>query len=135
ERYFPFIETLFRTQREWARSSETATKAALAPIARLGGMSQAQFNACADNQKLSDAVLNSRLVAQNRYGIDSTPTFFINGTKVIGDVPYDEFVKYLEAKSGAAAPSRNGPATAANDRHDSVIATVRNWLNALMSRT
>ena len=134
ERYFPFIETLFQTQREWAQRSEDATKKALAPIARLGGMSQAQFDACANNQKLSDAVLNSRLVAQNRYGIDSTPTFFVNGTKVIGDVPYDEFVKYLEAKSGAAAPSRNGPATAANNRQDSVIATVRNWLNSLMSR-
>jgi len=135
DRYFPFIETLFQSQREWAQGSEAATKKALANIARLGGMSQAQFDACANNQKLSDAVLNSRLVAQNQYGIDSTPTFFVNGTKVIGDVPYDEFVKYLEAKSGAAAPSRNGPATAANDRQDSVIATVRNWLASLMSRT
>lgn len=135
ERYFPFIETLFQTQREWAYTNETATKTALAHIARLGGMSQAQFDACANNQKLSDAVLNSRLVAQNRYGIDSTPTFFVNGTKVVGDVPYDEFLKYLEAKSGAATPSPVGPATAANDRQRSVIATVRNWLNSVMSRT
>lgn len=135
ERYFPFIETLFQTQREWAQNSEAATKTALARIARLGGMGQAQFDACANNQKLSDAVLNSRLAAQNQYGINSTPTFFVNGTKVVGDVPYDEFVKYLEAKSGAAAPSRVGPATAVNDRQRDVIATVRNWLSSLMSRT
>ncbi|HKR19522.1 MAG TPA: DsbA family protein [Stellaceae bacterium] len=135
ERYFPFIETLFQTQREWAQNSEAATKTALARIARLGGMGQAQFDACANNQKLSDAVLNSRLAAQNQYGINSTPTFFVNGTKVVGDVPYDEFVKYLEAKSGAAAPSRVGPATAVNDRPRDVIAAVRNWLSSLMSRT
>ncbi len=135
DRYFPFIETLFQTQREWAMGSEAATKTALAHIARLGGMSQAQFDACANDQKLSDSVLNSRLVAQHQYGIDSTPTFFINGTKVEGDLPYDEFVKYLQAKSGAAAPNRDGPATAANDRQRDVTATVRNWLSALMSRT
>lgn len=135
ERYFPFIETLFQTQREWAQGSEAATKTALARIAKLGGMSQAQFDACAADQKNSDAVLNSRLVAQNQYGIDSTPTFFVNGTKVVGDVSYDEFVKYLEAKSGAASPNRAGPATAANDLHRGVIATVRSWLGSLMSRT
>lgn len=135
ERYFPFIETLFQTQREWAERSETETKTALSRIARLGGMSQAQFDACANNQKLSDAVLNSRLVAQHEYGIDSTPTFFVNGTKVVGDVPYDAFVKYLNAKSGAAAPSLDGPATAANDSPRGVIAAVRTWLGSLMSRT
>ena len=134
ERYFPFIETLFQAQREWIQGSEAATKTALARIAKLGGMSQAQFDSCAADQKISDAVMNSRLVGQNQYGIDSTPTFFVNGTKVTGALPYDEFVKYLEAKSGAAAPSGVGPATAANDRPRGVITTVRSWLGSLMSR-
>ncbi|MGH6968610.1 MAG: DsbA family protein [Stellaceae bacterium] len=135
DRYFPFIETLFQNQREWAYSSEASTKAALARIAKLGGMSQAQFDACASNEKLSDAVLNSRLVAQNQYGIDSTPTFFINGTKVVGDVPYDEFVKYLSGKASKAAPNPAGPATAANDVDRGVIATIRHWFGSFMSRT
>ena len=117
DRYFPFIETLFQNQREWAYSSEASTKTALARIAKLGGMSQEQFDACTSNQKISDAVLNSRLAAQKSYGINSTPTFFINGTKVVGDLPYDEFVKYLNGKSGEAAPGIAGPAMAANDVH------------------
>lgn len=134
-RYFPFIETLFQNQREWAMGNEADTKTALARIAKLGGMSQQQFDACASNQKISDAVLNTRLVGQNQYGIDSTPTFFINGKKVVGDVSYDEFVKYLNAKSGEAAPSAVGPTTAANDAHRGLIATARDWFGSLMSRT
>jgi protein-disulfide isomerase len=106
DRYFPFIETLFANQREWAYDNQVATKAALERIARLGGMSQEQFDACVSNQKESDAVLDSRLLAQKQYGVDSTPTFFINGTKVVGDLPYSEFVKYLNAKSGGAATGR-----------------------------
>jgi protein-disulfide isomerase len=135
DRYFPFIETLFANQREWAVGGETSTKAALARIAKLGGMSQQQFDACASDQKISDAVLNSRLVAQNRYGIDSTPTFFINGTKVVGELSYAEFAKYLNGKSGEAAPGIAGPATAANGGHAGVLATIRAWFGVLMSRT
>lgn len=135
DRYFPFIETLFQNQDEWADRDETATKAALARIARLGGMSQDQFNACVANQKISDAVLNSRLVAAKQYGIDSTPTFFVNGTKVVGDLPYSEFVKYLEARSGEAAPDRAEPARAANDAHRGVVATIGTWLDSIMSHT
>lgn len=135
DRYFPFIETLFQNQDEWADRDEAATKAALARIARLGGMSQEQFNACVANQKISDAVLNSRLVAAKQYGIDSTPTFFINGTKVVGDLPYSEFVKHLDAQSGEAAPDKAEPARAANDAHRSVVATIGTWLDSIMSHT
>ena len=134
DRYFPFIETLFANQHEWAYRGEAATKTALGRIARLGGMSQEEFDACVANQKISDAVLNSRLVGQKQYGIDSTPTFFINGTKVEGDQPYKEFVKYLDAKSGEAPPSPADPKTAANDAGRGVIATARTWFYLLMSR-
>ncbi len=98
-------------------------------------MSQEQFDACSSNQKMSDAVLNSRLVAQNRYGIDSTPTFFINGTKVVGDLPYDQFVKYLNGKSGEAAPNAVGPATASNEVQRGPIVTVRRRLASVTSRS
>lgn len=134
DRYFPFIETLFANQHQWAYRGEAETKTALARIARLGGMSQQQFDACVGDQKIADAVLNSRLIAQKQYGIDSTPTFFINGTKVEGDYPYSEFVKYLNAKSGAAAPGPAGPAHAANGARSGLMATVRSWIDSIMSR-
>jgi protein-disulfide isomerase len=95
DRYFTFLETLYDDQHDWVYRDVAASRAALARIAGLTGMSEQQFDACAGNKKISDAVLNSRLVGQNQYGINLTPTFFINGTKVLGDQPYSEFVKVL----------------------------------------
>jgi protein-disulfide isomerase len=103
DRFFPFIETLFKDQHDWVYSDPAASRAALVRLAGLGGMSEQTFNACASNQKLSDAVLNSRLVAQKQYGVKWTPTFFINGIKVEGDQPYSVLLKALNAASSKAA--------------------------------
>ncbi len=52
------------------------------------------------DKAVEDRILNERLVAQNQYGVDSTPTFFVNGNKVVGALPYDEFAKALTAALG-----------------------------------
>lgn len=142
DKFFPFIDTLFKSQRNWAMSSNV--KGALARTARLGGMSQDAFDKCTADQKLADSVTVSRLVAQNRYGIDSTPTFFINGTKVVGDLPYDVFVKYLNGGKAEATP---GPATLAastaaaampaanDDAQPGMLHRVKRWFGTMMSRT
>jgi len=98
ERFFSFIETLFNTQSQWVYRESADSKVALARIARTEGMSQEQFDECTSNQKRSDAVVDSRLVASNHYDVHNTPTFFINGTKVVGEMSYSEFVKYLDSK-------------------------------------
>ena len=120
ERFFPFIETLFKTQRNWVYRESADSKVALSRTARLAGMSPEQFNQCTSDQKLSDAVVASRLVASNRYGVDSTPTFFVNGAKVTGDLPYSQFVKYLGATSGQGA----APAEA---RGDGLMDRIKSW--------
>jgi protein-disulfide isomerase len=97
ERYFGFIDALFRTQESWALSKDL--NAALGRIAKLGGMSQEKVDACLKNDKLADEIVAERAVAEKQYGIDSTPTFFINGTKLVGDQPYSEFEKALKAAS------------------------------------
>jgi protein-disulfide isomerase len=33
---------------------------------------------------------------QEKYGVNSTPTFFINGVKHEGEIPYDELKKDLD---------------------------------------
>lgn len=55
----------------------------------------AQFNTCLDSEKY-------RSVAENWYkqgqdaGVTGTPTFFINGQKVVGDLPYEEIKATIE---------------------------------------
>jgi protein-disulfide isomerase len=95
DRFYSFIDVLFHNQRNWAMSADVDQ--ALTRLARLGGLSPDKLDACRADKDLTDRILNSRLVAQNEYGVDSTPTFFINGKKVVGALPYEDFSKALSA--------------------------------------
>jgi protein-disulfide isomerase len=98
ERYFSFIDALFQGQSNWARSSnQEEALGALGRFARLGGISDEKFQSCIKDEKLADAVAASRVVAAQEYGVDSTPTFFINGTKMVGEASYEAFDKALAA--------------------------------------
>ena len=80
DRFYAFIDTLFQSQLSWAQSSNV--KGSLARIAKVGGMSQAEFDQCVADQKLSDSIINSRLNGQQHYGVDSTPTFFVGAQRL-----------------------------------------------------
>jgi len=101
ERYPAFVEVLFKQQDDWGPMADPTD--ALKRIARLGGISDQKFAECMADKALQDSILASRFEAQNKYGVDSTPTFFINGKKLVGALPYDEFAKELGA-SAAALP-------------------------------
>src|ERR1700722_11522616 len=73
------------------------------------------------------AFIAAQYDARNRYGIESTPTFFVNGKKVVGDLPYADFVKYL-----AFDPNAGGVALAA-DR--GMLDRIRQWFGTLPSRS
>jgi len=103
---YAFIDALFHDQANWVMASDQ--REALGRLARLGGIGPDQFDQCMSDQKLADSVVAERLVATDQYGVDSTPTFFINGTKVVGAQPYDAFAQALAAASG-----QSGAGTAA----------------------
>jgi protein-disulfide isomerase len=102
ERFFGFIDELFHTQRNWIMLSDPVQ--ALSRIGRLGGVSQDKFDACLADKQLQDKILNSRLLAQSQYGVNSTPTFFINGTKTVGSTTYADFAKALDVAFAKAPP-------------------------------
>jgi protein-disulfide isomerase len=97
ERYFAFVDTLYQTQDSWSRASDPL--AALGQMGKLGGVSSDQFQACMKDEKLGDAIAAGRLAAEKSYHVESTPTFFINGTRMEpnGAQPYDVFDKILTA--------------------------------------
>ena len=100
ERYPAFIDLLFANQLDWAAAPDY--KAALARYAKLAGMSQQTFDACTSDKSKSDAILASQYDAKNRFDIESTPSFFINGKKVVGEMSYTDFVKNLASNSAAS---------------------------------
>jgi protein-disulfide isomerase len=108
DHYAAFVQVLFQTQMDWGMNADPTQ--ALKRIALLGGISEDKFNQCINDDALSKKIVAEEYAAQKDYGVDSTPTFFINGKKVVGALPYDDFVKELEGKSTVAA---TGPSTQA----------------------
>lgn len=82
--FFPMIDVMFQQQRSWATASDG--RAALLQIARLAGFTQESFEACLTNQKLLDDVNAVRTKAANEFGVQSTPTFIINGKRYPGNM-------------------------------------------------
>ena len=93
-RFFGFVDVLFRTQKTWARAADP--EAALGRIARLGGLKEDEITACLADQTLLDSIMQSRLKGSQEFEIKSTPTFIINGEKVVGAQPYEQFEEIIE---------------------------------------
>lgn len=82
--FFPMVDVMFKQQRSWATAQDG--RAALLQIARLAGFTQESFEACLTNQKLLDDVNAVRTKAANEFGVQSTPTFIINGKRYPGNM-------------------------------------------------
>ncbi len=82
ERHFGFLDLLFKSQTRWAKSEDPLK--ALGQMARLAGLSQERFDACANDEAEMDRILARRQDGAQTYGVESTPTLIINGRKVEG---------------------------------------------------
>jgi protein-disulfide isomerase len=100
DRYYAFADTFFAAQEKWVRSPDY--REALARLAKLGGMSKEEFDTCLNNTELENKIVEGRLKATQELEVNSTPTFFINGSKFAGAPTKEEFEKLL---SGLAAKS------------------------------
>jgi protein-disulfide isomerase len=89
DRYFGFLDMLFRDQQTWARSAKPLDD--LRVRAQLAGLTSAEFDACLADQDLLKGIQAAAAEAQKRDGIESTPTFFIDGKKISGAASYDRF--------------------------------------------
>ena len=100
ERYFAFINLIFSRLESWARTSDPV--GALGNLAKLGGMSQQEFEACLQNPDMERAVLNSRLTGAQAFEVDSTPTLIINGRKHAGGLSFEDFKAVVDPLIAAA---------------------------------
>jgi protein-disulfide isomerase len=94
EKYFVMIDTLFAQQKTWVVQQPLEP---LKAISRQAGLSEQQFNECLTNQKLVDGLEALRQRATEKLGVNSTPTFFINGEKRTGDLSIDDLAKAMES--------------------------------------
>ncbi|MES2983841.1 MAG: DsbA family protein [Pseudomonadota bacterium] len=88
-----FLKVLFSMQPQWAFGDSFLKD--LKQIALVGGMDSATFDSCMADKALETRILTTRQEAETQLNINSTPTFFINGDKMEGDVSIENFRKAL----------------------------------------
>ena len=93
DKFMPVVETLFAKQSEWIVQKPVP---ALREIAKQFGFTQQTFDACLANQKVLDGIQDVRDRAAEKLGVNSTPTFFINGKKFTGDQSIDALAKEID---------------------------------------
>jgi protein-disulfide isomerase len=91
DKYFPLIETLFQKQREWVVQRPLAP---LMTISKQAGMTEQSFNECLKNQQVLDGIEDVRQRG-TKLGVQSTPTFFINGKIYRGNLSLSEMEKEI----------------------------------------
>jgi protein-disulfide isomerase len=93
DKFMPIVETLFAKQPEWMVKEPIEP---LKSIAKQFGYTEQSFNQCLANQKVLDAIQDVRDRAAGKLGVNSTPTFFINGKKFVGDLSIDVMAKEID---------------------------------------
>jgi len=81
----------------FAHQSQITDENVLKDFAVNAGLDGQKFSTCYASDKYKDKIQKWLDEGQAR-GVDSTPTFFINGQKFIGAQPYSEFQKLIDEK-------------------------------------
>jgi protein-disulfide isomerase len=91
DKTFPLISALFAKQDEWA-FVRGDPRPELLKFAKQAGFTKESFDKCLTDQKLLDDVVAVRTRASQQFGVDATPTFFVNGKRLEG-VALEDFEK------------------------------------------
>jgi len=92
DKFFPLVETLFAQQKEWVTQKPLQP---LLGIAKQAGFTQESFDKCLANQEVLNGIEEARQRAAQKLGVQSTPTFFINGKVVRGTLTIEELDKEM----------------------------------------
>ena len=95
ERYFRFLDALFASQDTWRRAKDPIVS--IKQLARVGGLPEAEIDACLADTVMEEAVLKMSIDGQQQFGVNSTPTFIINGKAQTGIRDFDDFAKRIDA--------------------------------------
>jgi protein-disulfide isomerase len=94
------VDLLFSQQKSWAFVDKPLD--GLANVLKQTGLGQDKFEAVLKDQALYEKVNAVRTRANEKFGVNSTPTFFINGEKYTGEITIEDFGKIIAAKTTAA---------------------------------
>jgi protein-disulfide isomerase len=91
------VDLLFALQKSWVMTD--TPRDSLEKVLKQTGMSAETFEATLKNDKLRDGVVAVHDRAVEKFGVNSTPTFFINGDKYSGEMTIADLDAIIAAKS------------------------------------
>jgi protein-disulfide isomerase len=94
DKTYPMIEVLFQKQEQWAFVRGNPVPE-LFKFAKQAGFTQESFDKCLTDQALLEQVTSIRTRANEKFGVNSTPTFFINGKRMQDAPTLESFDKAL----------------------------------------
>ena len=89
------LSDLFHAQEDWAYSDGDPTEK-LKEISGKSGLSAEEFETCTKDQKLFDKMVANFTSAGEQFGINATPTFFIDGKLVDDAATMETFDRLLD---------------------------------------
>jgi protein-disulfide isomerase len=92
-KFWPYHDALFQNQAHLSPKD-------LLGYARALSLDGARFAECVESGRQSRAVKDD-LAAGEAAGVNATPTFFVNGAKVVGALELDEFKRIVDEQLGA----------------------------------
>ncbi|PJF38539.1 MAG: thioredoxin, partial [Phototrophicales bacterium] len=95
-KYYEMHDLLFENQTEWTTGD---ARDAFVKYAGDLGLNTAEFESCYDNGKFVEEIKADAALASS-VGANGTPTFFINGEKLVGAQPIATFEQAIEAALG-----------------------------------
>lgn len=99
-RYFAILDEIYRTQKNWTRAGDdAAVVGALRRIGKLANLTDDELNACLSDQAFANALVKRYQEQAKKDGIDSTPTFIINGMKT-SNKPWEALKAQIDAALG-----------------------------------
>jgi protein-disulfide isomerase len=92
DKYYPMVEVLFQKQKDWVVQKPIEP---LMALAKQAGFTEESFNSCLQDQKMLEGIEQVRTRASEKLGVNSTPTFFINGKVHRGSLTIEELEKQI----------------------------------------
>jgi protein-disulfide isomerase len=93
DKYYPMVELLFQKQKDWVVQNPIPP---LLSLAKQAGFTQESFETCLKDQKVLEAIEAVRTHGAEKLGVNSTPTFFINGKVMRGALSIEDLDRELQ---------------------------------------
>lgn len=100
DKYFDFVDLLYKRQREWLLSRNSLD--VLAKFAKLNGVGAEKIDGCLKNDEVAREILANRQTGITQLGIQGTPSFVLShegkSELISGVRSYEEFKELISSK-------------------------------------